>query len=408
MRSLRGRRAAFGVLAAAALTALAASGDAVYLWILFFQGVLLAAGWLQVRLTLGAVRVRIELPEGRIESGGSVRIPMKVSVDSFMPPAHLALEFLTADARRERATVYASLAPGKPYDCVLECDCPYRGEYEIGAAALEGVDLFGLIRIRIEGKKLKTALSSVVVYPKTYELEQRLLDLRMNEGAEDGAKRDAGEVSSIADLREWRDGDSLKRVHWKLSARMRKTIVKEFDGSFDAKNLVFVDGTRAGFPARGEQDDPLAAEIRRLDTEETIAAAAASFCRLFCENGRRVKLVSCAETRSETESHVYGGMSGGYEALCLHLAQLRFGGGLDATKVLGLECERFGAPDSVVFITCDVSAALVEALAALGERGSRITLVCCGEEPGAAALAELRSRGVAVERARMVEGGARA
>lgn len=381
--SLRSRRVTIGVLAAVDLVALFYSGDAVFLWILFFIGILLLAGLAQAVFTLNAFLLKLELPEGRVMSGDSVSIALNVKVDTIFPPAHLAIEFETADLRRGTETVYLSPIPARMTTAEVSFACPFRGEYEIGVKAVEATDLFGLVRMRREGEKLKGASSRIAVYPRTYPLHGRMLDLRMNEGAEDGARADAEEVSSIADLRSWREGDSLKRVHWKLSARLGELIVKEFDGSFDAKNMVFVDATALPRPepetnVKKKRRQALAEEqdIAELETEERMTSLAASFCELFCARGRRVRLVSYGETRSEADS-----ADGGFAALHLSLARLKFGGDLDAAKALEFECATHGAPDSLVFVTSNLDGSLVKALCALGTRGARVTVAACGEEP---------------------------
>lgn len=60
--SLRKRRVTVGVLAAADLVALLYSGDAVFLWVLFFIGILLLAGLAQAAYTLRAFSLKLELP----------------------------------------------------------------------------------------------------------------------------------------------------------------------------------------------------------------------------------------------------------------------------------------------------------------------------------------------------------
>lgn len=394
--SLRSRRVTVGVLAAVDLVALLYSGDAVFLWILFFIGILLLAGLAQAAYTLRAFALKLELPEGRVLSGDSVSIALGIKVDTIFPPAHLAINFETADPRVDATTVYISPIPAQMTAAEVSFVCPFRGEYEIGVKAVEATDLFGLVRLRREGDKLSGATSRIAVYPRTYSLHGRMLDLRMNEGAEDGARADAEEVSSIADLRSWHEGDSLKRVHWKLSARLGELIVKEFDGSFDAKNMVFVDATALPAP---EQETPTknrkrrtetesALKIAELETEERMTSLAASFCELFCVRGRRVRLISYGETRGEADS-----ADGGFSALHLSLARLKFGGDLDAAKALELECATHGAPDSLVFVTSNLSGSLVKALCALGTRGARVTVAACGEEP-VGARDELTRHGV--------------
>ena len=48
---------------------------------------------------------------------------------------------------------------------------------------------------------------------------------------------------NVIDLREYRQGDRIKSIHWKLSARMDELMVKEYDELISAKILLFIDGT---------------------------------------------------------------------------------------------------------------------------------------------------------------------
>ena len=399
--SLRGRRTAFGVLAAFAVFALITTSDAIYTWILFFQALLLLLGFIQVRLTIRAVELEAELPEEQTESGGTVEIPLKALIAMPIPPAHVTVEFATADARQRAAKVFVSLPPGIERETTVRVECPYRGEYDIGAEALEATDILGLVRMRVEGERLRSEKVRLAVVPRTYPLGPGLPDLRMNEGAEDGSRSRTGEVSSISDLRDWQEGDPLVRVHWKVSARLGKPIVKEFDGSLDARNLVFVDCTGAGFAPDDPEKSDYENRTARLDAEETVASAAASFCSFFCGKGRSVRLVTCSDERLESESR---GQGGGYDVLRLHLAGVRFGGSAGAARMLSVECEQYGVPDSLVYITADLSGEVAEALAALADAGSRITVVSCGRSDEREEE-RLRSKGAAVTCAPQVRGG---
>jgi hypothetical protein len=45
----------------------------------------------------------------------------------------------------------------------------------------------------------------------------------------DGTKPPGGDEESLAGLRDWRDGDSLRQIHWKATARRGSPIVKEYE-----------------------------------------------------------------------------------------------------------------------------------------------------------------------------------
>lgn len=47
---------------------------------------------------------------------------------------------------------------------------------------------------------------------------------------------------NVIELREYRQGDHIKNIHWKLSARMDELMVKEYDTLISTKLLLFIDG----------------------------------------------------------------------------------------------------------------------------------------------------------------------
>lgn len=47
---------------------------------------------------------------------------------------------------------------------------------------------------------------------------------------------------NVIELREYREGDHIKSIHWKVSARMDELMVREYDGLTSAKLFVLVDG----------------------------------------------------------------------------------------------------------------------------------------------------------------------
>lgn len=112
-----------------------------------------------------------------------------------------------------------------------------RGYYPLGEIQLVIKDVFGFYSI----KKKVTSETALLVYPMPTELNsfritsiEQLGDMLID----DKAFQDKTRVSSIRDFRE---GDSVKWIHWKLSAKLDELIIKEFDNSADTHVVVFVD-----------------------------------------------------------------------------------------------------------------------------------------------------------------------
>lgn len=100
-----------------------------------------------------------------------------------------------------------------------------RGIYNLGDNDLNIYDLFSIFEI----KKYLKFDEVIKVYPKIsnikniqvsgYDLIRNIVDFK-------GTLED---MSSIKDIRKYNEGDSLKRVHWKISAKYGQLYVKNFD-----------------------------------------------------------------------------------------------------------------------------------------------------------------------------------
>lgn len=112
-----------------------------------------------------------------------------------------------------------------------------RGYYQLGEIQVIIKDIFGFYSI----KKRIASETELLVYPMPMGLNsfritsiEQLGDILI----EDKAFEDKSRVSSI---RKFREGDSVKSIHWKLSAKLNELIIKEFDNSADTNVVIFID-----------------------------------------------------------------------------------------------------------------------------------------------------------------------
>lgn len=98
------------------------------------------------------------------------------------------------------------------------------GLYEASATQLQGFDYLHLFRF----KKNLDISSQIRVFPNSQPKEERheaLYSEGFDEFEESGK---SGNVSSnVTDIREYRPGDRLQKIHWKLSSKIDKLMVKE-------------------------------------------------------------------------------------------------------------------------------------------------------------------------------------
>ena len=239
-------------------------------------GLLFAAG--AARVWRGAVRERVAVaqvadPSPAVE-GARVRLEVEVRRASRMPVA--------------AATVRGSLGRLGDYECRLrghgrtltgtvDLGRLPRGRFRVSGAVLELGDVLGLetVSLPVDGA------AAVLVHPRLVELETLFSEAgrRGGDGRRLLLRRTAG--FDFHSVREYEQGESLRRVHWPTTARRGQLMVKELDDAPRDAVVVVLDCDPSG--AVGSPPD---------SSFDTAVRAAASILRVYAARGRRATLVA--------------------------------------------------------------------------------------------------------------------
>ncbi|MBU5486054.1 DUF58 domain-containing protein [Clostridium sp. MSJ-11] len=133
-----------------------------------------------------------------------------------------------------------------------------RGIYDFGNVTLTFKDyLYMLTLSKTFEKDLK-----VKVYPKIHQMEdfnfhgQEFINEFMNK------KGIINEDYTISDIRKYRTGDSLRKIHWKLSAKYGELFVKKFDALQGEEYNIFLNMNKEDFyDQHGEENEEELVEI---------------------------------------------------------------------------------------------------------------------------------------------------
>ena len=112
-----------------------------------------------------------------------------------------------------------------------------RGKFEIGPLQLRAADSFGLVEV----SRSLSGRTSFVVTPRVVPLARTVIS-RSWAGEGDGRARmaaTAGEDDVVP--RAYRDGDELRRVHWRSTARYGELMVRREEQRWRNKATVFLD-----------------------------------------------------------------------------------------------------------------------------------------------------------------------
>ncbi len=178
-------------------------------------------------------------------------------------------------------TMIVSIMPFRTTQLVFGGCLKYRGEYRLGLSEAVIYDLLGIFRFRI---KLSPD-TCVVVAPRRLSIEQSGA-LCSDDNDSSRTRRSFIENNSFSSVREYVDGDTLRYVHWKLSAKQDKLMVKQMEQDLGTNALIITD-TCALF--EDEQDN-----IRAVDA--AIEASLAITSKIIGDGRCALNLFRTAES----------------------------------------------------------------------------------------------------------------
>jgi uncharacterized protein (DUF58 family) len=293
--------------------------------------------------------------------------------------------------------------------------CLERGRYELGPISVRSGDPLGIYQMQ-----RKIDLKNVLlVHPLISEFREFPLPMGYLPGGEALRRRTHYITTNAAGVRDYVNGDSINRIHWGLSAKRNRLIVKEFelDPMSDLWIALDLHGAAHYFL---DGDVPLDDENYSLppDTEEYAVSLAASAAHHFLRQDRLVGLVGYGQHRQ-----VVPGDRGErqHNKIMETLAVMRADGTLPFDRMLKTELSQLARGSTVVAISPSADVAWAEAvqqavrsglravaividaetfgspnrntdvIAALAETGAVVRVVKCGEP-----LAVAIERGVVV------------
>jgi uncharacterized protein (DUF58 family) len=233
-------------------------------------GLLLAVliAWLAVRLTGRPVELRRTTAKTPLE-GEDISVRVELELDSPLAPAGITLVERFAKLGVRHTALHRE---GSHLWARYVITAPARGRYALDSAVALVEDPFGLERVELTLPRQE----ALVVYPRLVELDRLFTESGAHgrEGRRLLLQRPAG--FDLHSVRDYIEGDSLRKVHWPTTARRGHLMVKELEDAPRDELAVVVDAHAAAVV--GESFD---VQIR----------AAGSVAQAYAKRGRRAALV---------------------------------------------------------------------------------------------------------------------
>jgi uncharacterized protein (DUF58 family) len=364
-----------GLFTVAIYIAASTVGLRLLYYLAYVLGAVLVAAFIWSRLSRQGLRVKRVVEPTHAQVGQIVQETIEIDNLSWMRKLWLEV--------RDRSTL-----PGHQVGAVVSLKgrgvkrwrvrtrCTHRGLYRLGPTAILTGDPFGLYQVG----RLFDATADLLVYPPTVPLASFGLPMGELPGGSVTERRTFQSTPNAAGIREYMPGDPMNRIHWPMSARAQKLMVKEFELDptadlwliLDLNENVHVDASELGggdtiqsttpttsrvtkFSGVGREDIIPSAEgassspiVIDPTTEEYAVTVTASLAAYFLAQGRSVGMIAWGQHKVTLPAD-RGGRQ--LNKILRALAVLRAEGTASLGEVLLAESHLFGKQDTLVIIT---------------------------------------------------------
>ena len=334
------------------------SSGALALW-----GVLILIPLLSVP---GNLMIRRSL-EVAVDAGGSLRkgdegsVTVKLRNPTVFPAFRVVCR-ITVDNQlnREQNTrqLFTYVFPMKQQGATLALGSEYCGRLRIRVEKLKLYDCFGLIGIPCH----TAATGYVTVQPETFE---PVVQLNSDPNSTDDSdaysqNRPGFDLTETYQIREYTPGDSPKQIHWKLTNKLDRLVVRDPGLPITRNVLVFWERT-------GETGDPALIDAQ--------AEVVVSLCRSLMDSGIQFTLAWNDTQQNQLVRHFLKDME---ELVAVIPRLLRAGGAKDSVggATLLLQTGADALCGHMVYIAQEPQSDVMEL-----QRYGHVTMLLCGETP---------------------------
>jgi uncharacterized protein (DUF58 family) len=215
-------------------------------------GVLLVALPVVAALVVGRTKLRLQvhrsLSPDQVPVGGQATVELTLTNQGRMPAGLLLLEDRIPYVLGHRPRfVVDRVSPNWRRTVTYPVKSDVRGLFQIGPLALTVADPFGLV----ETSRTFARSQHLLVTPRVHKLPAIRLGADRAGSGENRPRAIAAAGEEDATVREYRDGDDLRRVHWRSTARRGSLMVRREEQPWQSRCAVFLDARTTSHHGHG-------------------------------------------------------------------------------------------------------------------------------------------------------------
>lgn len=197
--------------------------------------VLLSYGW--AIASVQGLKLKRITSSLQVQVGQELVEVMQLHNTTWLPKLWLEVEDHSTLSTHHANVVIPFISPYSTFTWQVKTRCDVRGEYRLGPIGMTTIDPFGIFQI---SRKIEQT-ATLMVYPSIVPIDRIYLPRSTLSG---GIRRNhpAHSVTTNAvSVREYRNGDSFRSIHWSSSAKRDMLMVKEFEVDLAKEIWLIVD-----------------------------------------------------------------------------------------------------------------------------------------------------------------------
>lgn len=194
-----------------------------------------------INMLIGYVgfRYKQSLDRDIVVKGEKVTYTLEINNKGIIMIPYVTIRFLegSGEITKQKDIRNISLGPLSNRTFCYELTYNYRGSYDLGVRSIQFQDFLGIFRLTRKHSKPV----NVVVKPKLITLDHFALtsyNFADQISSQTGMYED---VSNIEHIDPYNYGDSLKKVHWKLTAKVNELMIKKYSSMAASSVTLVVD-----------------------------------------------------------------------------------------------------------------------------------------------------------------------
>jgi hypothetical protein len=180
-----------------------------------------------------------EIDKKFVVKGDNVKFFFKVFNEDILLYPYISISFHGSDTifTNQFQEKSFSISPFKQKSYAFELKCNYRGCYDIGIKSVDIIDFLGIFKLSYKIFDPKV----ITIYPRIIPLDRFKLSAVYMSETNSLLNNWFNDTSTISDIRDYTYGDTIRKIHWKITAKMNKLMVKSFQSTCETCATLFLD-----------------------------------------------------------------------------------------------------------------------------------------------------------------------